>query len=52
MDDVDSKEDLISSLTRLTVKLQDDNLCEDYIINILVELMQLEVTVPALSPGD
>ena len=41
-------EDLLSSLTSLTAKLKDDALTEDDIVNILVELAQLEVTVPAL----
>ena len=48
VDEVVSSEDLVSSLTGLTLKLQDDNLSEDDIVNILVELAQFEVTVPAL----
>ena len=47
MDEVDT-EYLVSSLTILTAKLEDDNLSEDDIVNILVELDQLEITVPAL----
>ena len=47
--DVENEEDLVSSLTRLTTKLQDETLSEDDIINILEELHQLEVTVPALQ---
>ena len=47
MDEVDT-EHLVSSLTILTAKLEDDNLSEDDIVNILVELDQLEITVPAL----
>ena len=47
VDEVDT-EYLVSSLTILTAKLEDDNLSEDDIVNILVELDQLEITVPAL----
>ena len=47
VDEVDT-EYLVSSLTILTAKLEDDNLSEDDIVNILVELHQLEVTIPTL----
>ena len=41
-------EDVISLLRKLTQKLQDERLSEDEIVAVLVELAQLEVTVPAL----
>ena len=47
--DVENEENLDSSLTRLTTKLQDETLSEDDVVNILEELRQLEVTVPALQ---
>ena len=47
--DVENEDDLVSSLTRLTTKLQDETLSEDDVVNILEELRQLEVTVPALQ---
>ena len=46
--EMDSPEHLISSLTRLTSRLQESNLPEDDIVVILLELAKLEVTVPAL----
>ena len=46
--EMDSPEHLISSLTRLTSRLQDNNLPEDDIVVVLLELAELEVTVPAL----
>ena len=44
-------EALTSSLTRLIAKLQDNSLSEDDVINTLVELAELEVTVPAIWAG-
>ena len=46
--EMDSPEHLISSLTRLTSRLQDNNLPEDDIVVVLLELAELEVTIPAL----
>ena len=48
VDEADTPEHLVSSLTRMTTKLQDDNLSENDIVNVLLELAKLEVTVPAL----
>ena len=39
---------VISSPTRLMSRLHDDNLSEDDTVNILLELADLDVTVPAL----
>ena len=40
VDKADTPEHLVSSLTRLTTKLQDDNLLENDIVNVLLELAQ------------
>ena len=46
--EMDSPEHWISSLTKLTSRLQDNNLPEDDIVVVLLELAELEVTIPAL----
>ena len=47
-DESKDEENLVSKLNRLTSKLVDSTLSEDELVSVLVELAQLEVTVPAL----
>ena len=47
-DESKDEENLVSKLNRLTSKLVDSTLSEDDLVSVLVELAQLEVTVPAL----
>jgi len=48
VDNDEQSEDVVTALKRLTSRLQEHELSEDDIVSVLVELAQLEVTVPDL----